>query len=274
MQQALDAITETVLQAELRGETIGPAAITFLLRRYLATGRDDIRPALERSLTAAIETHRTQSEPALAEWIRMFAEAVAMTDDPRVVGTIVEGVAALRQTWPSRGSIAEAMQTVDACLSAADYSASDLVPAAVDELERVVCYVYRPGEKIARSLSRPDEADGMLIDHVCAASALLTAYLVTGRLPYSMLAEELIRAARPLLDEGGFAAQCECARVFCRLAVLHSDAEYRAAAVIARDSDYRDEARRLLESLFPSYGEHGAAAAIYGVAIDDLARAS
>jgi hypothetical protein len=31
----------------------------------------------------------------------------------------------------------------------------------------------------------------------------------------------------------GFASECEAARVFCRLAALHDDDDYRAAAVIA-----------------------------------------
>jgi hypothetical protein len=149
-----------------------------------------------------------------------------------------------------------------------------LIPAAVDELERVICRVYRPGEPIAASLSRPDEADGRLEDHVGAASALLTAYAVTGRLPYSMLAEELIQIARGLLAAGEFRARCGAARVMCRLALLHDDAEYRAAAVVARGCDYRVEARRLLEALAGSCAQLGSHAAIYGVALDDLARAS
>jgi uncharacterized protein YyaL (SSP411 family) len=125
----------------------------------------------------------------------------------------------------------------------------------------------------------------VLTDHVETASALLTAHAITGRLPYSMLAEELIRIARRAWwdDRGGtwksevgslkpeeFATCCEAARVLCRLAMLHEDEEYRAAAVIATDADYLGDAERTLASLASSYREWGMAAAIDAVALDEL----
>jgi uncharacterized protein YyaL (SSP411 family) len=145
--------------------------------------------------------------------------------------------------------------------------------------------IYRPGEPLARSLQNPDEPDAELSDHVETASALLTAHAITGRLPYSMLAEELIQIARRTwwdADRGAWKSEvgslkseecatcCEAARVLCRLAMLHEDEDYRAAAVTATDADYLGDAERTLTSLSSSYREHGIAAAIYGVALDEL----
>ncbi len=65
---------------------------------------------------------------------------------------------------------------------------------AIDQLERVVGGSYRPGEGLVRDLDGV-RARGSVDDHVRGASALLTAFEITGRLPYSMLAEELIAVA-------------------------------------------------------------------------------
>ena len=67
------------------------------------------------------------------------------------------------------------------------------MPAAIDELERVVGGSYRPGDGLVR------DRDGIRVrgsvgDHVRGASALLTAFELTGRLPYAMLAEELMQS--------------------------------------------------------------------------------
>src|SRR6185436_11096557 len=107
----------------------------------------------------------------------------------------------------------------------------------------------------------PGGARGLLADHVRCASALLTAYWRTARLPYSMLAEELMQfARRTLWDERDwgfydaphgtkpFALNCEAARIECRLAGLHGEDDYRKAAVIAVDADYLLYALRTLES--------------------------
>ena len=108
-----------------------------------------------------------------------------------------------------------------------------------------------------------------------AASALLTAFEITGRLPYSMLAEELVQlSVRELLDEAGgdtLVGHCEAARVLCRLAALHDDPEYRGAAVIAADADYRSDAARILAVQSPrTLTASLAQAAAYGLALLDL----
>jgi hypothetical protein len=87
-----------------------------------------------------------------------------------------------------------------------------------------------------------------------------------------MLAEELMQIARRrLADEGDFVTCCDAARVLCRLAALHDAAEYRAAAIIAPDADYRGDAARLLELQSARVAAAPVAdAALYGVALREL----
>src|SRR5439155_1129927 len=94
------------------------------------------------------------------------------------------------------------------------------------------------------------------------SSALLAAYTVSARLPYSMLAEELMQfIRRTRWDEtaGCFTdgdsetgemlrLNCAAARVLCRLAALHRDPDYVAAAVVAAGALYADDAGRILTS--------------------------
>jgi hypothetical protein len=286
----MDRVLDTLTQSILGRASKDPRALTFLLRRYAATGRDDVRDVIEPALTAALEASLPEADGSLADHVLMLAEASAVTDDDRVARATIAGAGALRRRWPSRGTVGDAMRTIDACLSATFVRGCDsgeAIASAVDELERVVCLVYQPGEHLARLLTRPDEPDGTLGDHVFAAQALLTAHAVTGRLPYSMLAEELTEAARDLAEAATFVERCECVRVLCRLALLHDDAEYRAAAVVARDRDYRGVAGRLADALglahligqahrsgAPYSEDEDEAAAVYGLALDELSRAS
>ena len=106
-----------------------------------------------------------------------------------------------------------------------------------------------------------------------------------------MLAEELMQFARHALwDEGDggfydrsdaaptparekpFALNCEAARVLCRLAALHDAKEYSAIAVLAPGADYRRDAARTLASLESRYREHGAAGAVYALALSECAK--
>jgi hypothetical protein len=274
------SIAEILLRADARGEPLGPAGVTFLVRRYAATGANELRGALERGLTGALEGLATGQLPGAA-WMHALCEAAAVTDDDRILDAVAVAAHALRDGWPGRGAIADAMRSVDACLTAAVVlSDTNLIGAAVDELEGVMCTAYHPGEMLPRSLRRADAADGGLDEHVAAAAALLTAYDVTARLPYSMLAEELIQVMR---RTGGsdsscgpegphHAVRCALARTLCRLARLHDDEEYRRAAVIARACDYRADARAVLDTA--PHVDPIEDVAMFGVAMDELARAS
>jgi uncharacterized protein YyaL (SSP411 family) len=148
-------------------------------------------------------------------------------------------------------------------------STRDLIQAAIDELERIVGPAYQPGHGVSERLA----------DQISVASALLTAYHHTARLPYSMLAEELVQGARRTSwdgDRGGFfdgetaskpfVLNCESALVLGRLATLHRIDEYRAAAVLAPGADYGADAVRILELLAAEAPGRGLAGAVYGLA--------
>jgi hypothetical protein len=145
-----------------------------------------------------------------------------------------------------------------------------------------MCIAYHPGELLPRSLQNPEEPDGGIEEHVAAASALLTAHDLTARLPYSMLAEELMQAVRrpggPHQAGGpeglSCAGRCALARVLGRLARLHDDDDYRRLAVVARSSDYRAEARAVLDAIAALHRASTEDAAMFGVAMDEVARPS
>jgi hypothetical protein len=238
-----------------------PIALVFLLRQFAATDRDAIRDRLGEALTDALAQHTGEAAPAQrAAWLLLFREAAALSSDERLAAAAVGLTESLQRGWRSRASVADAMYAVDACLRAADVGgdrAGALIAATIDELERIVGESYEPGEGI-----------GDYADHIRAAAALITAYDVTGRLPYAMLAEELMQASARLSAGRGFAIECEAARALCRLAALHDDEDYRAAAVIAPDANYRADASRMLAALSPRARAEGAP--IYGLALSEL----
>jgi hypothetical protein len=278
---AIDWLTDRLLQALAGDAAVTPAVTTLLLRRYVATGRDDLRDALGSALAKALEASSVERDPSRRSgWLALFVEASPLSDDDRLRPAADALVGAIQALWPSRGDIAPAMRSVDACLSAAsDDNAKAVVPPAIDELERVIGHAYVPGEGLTHAIRDQSGKAGDLGDHVAAVSALLTAHAVTGRLPYSMLAEELMQfARRTWWDEvrGGFQASpepfvsnCESVRVLCRLAALHEDIDYRKAAVVAHRADYAEDARRTLESLGLSYRDQGLDAALYAIALGE-----
>lgn len=137
----------------------------------------------------------------------------------------------------------------------------------IDDLERLVSAAYVPGEGL------PDRS---LEDQMRCASALLVAFGLTGRLPYSMLAEEIVQAARRGAWDGeagrfrgDFHANCTAAQLACRLAALHRDADYAASAVVVSHATYPRDGERVLAWLAPIYQEHRYASADYGLALLD-----
>jgi len=287
---AIEWLTDRSLDALRREESIDPHALTLLLRRYAGTARADIADALGLGLARALDDSRRAPPERTAEWLSVFIEASAMSDDERVRQAAADLVSTLRAQWSDTRPVEQLARSVDARLVARDLvDPSVIVPEAIDQLETVIAGVYRPGAGIAESLGRPDAGRGRLVDQVCTASALLTAFVATGRLPYAMLAEELMQFARrallaeddglffdrPLVDDREaartkpFAVNCEAARLFCRLAELHDAKAYSEAAVLAPGADYRRDATRTLASLESSYREHGAAGAIYALALTE-----
>lgn len=276
---AVERLTESVLDALARDEPTS-SAVRFLLRRYAATGRDDIRLALEPALTQALDRWPEAARDEYPGWLMLFAEAAAVSADERVREAAAGLAASLRQSWGRERRIAVAASGVEACLRAdgLDVPGGNM-QGAIDELERLVAAAYQPGEGLLPAVSggRP-----RLVDHVRTASALLTAFEGTGRLPYSMLAEELMQfAVRTLGDAGAagffdadseakpFALNCEAASVLGRLAGLHGSPEYLQAAVVAADADYGRDAERILQWLAPAVPGMGLAGAVYGLAAAD-----
>jgi uncharacterized protein YyaL (SSP411 family) len=279
----LESLTDGVLHAIRKGEAASAPALSFLLQRYLATERPDVRDALEPALAAALD-QPFDAMPAAdrAPYVTAFVEAAALAEDDRPRAMVSSLVSSLRAAWTMTTRVDESAAILEACLTAAAVlDPRTIVPDAVDELERVIGAVYQPGRGLASDVGAPDVSRGGLNDHVQAASALLTAYNTTARIPYAMLAEELMQFVRRSLwddEEGVFAAaagshahpflgNCAAARVWCRLAALHAEDDYRAAAVTAPDAAYRAEAARVLVARPVVLAASGMAGAVYGLAL-------
>ena len=269
----MEALTTRAVEAAARGDVATAGVPTLLLRQYLGTDRDDVRDALGGALACALAL--ADSDPAVigrAAWLTLFLESAVVADDERIRTAADRLLAGLQAEWPAQDQVAEASASVDACLRAAVHGdPGELIQRAIDQLERVIGASYRPGGGLERDL------DGARVrcslgDHVRAASALLTAFELTGRLPYSMLAEELLLIARREPPAGAdVAVHCEAARALCRLASLHDDPAYRAAAVVAADADYRADASHILAAHSAAASSGTAAeAAAYGLALLDL----
>jgi hypothetical protein len=294
----LDAIARKIVDALASGCAASPAEARFLLREYVATGRDEIRDALGLALAHALagaggesraESSAASNTARRAAWLIVLVEAAEIADDERVVEAAGALVGQLRGEWPidlAREGVAAAAVAVDACLRASTVcDPAELVQPAIDELERIIASEYRPGRGLtgrSTSAREPNERasvdapthpreGGHASDHATVASALLTAFEITGRLPYSMLAEELmssLRAEGASARQADFADACDTAIVFCRLAALHDNADYRAAAILAPGADYRADAARILQDRAPqALAAQAPDAALYGIAL-------
>lgn len=271
---AIDWITGTVLAALEDGDPIGAVALTFLLRRYTETDGAEIRDALEPALASALERHAdVETDRDRAAWLTLFVEALALSSDERIHEAAEALAESLRRARGSALDIRSAACAVDAALRACGVlGTAAAAQDAIDELERLVGAAYRPGEGLV---------GGHLVDHIALSSALLTAFALTGRLPYSMLAEELIQFARRTgwsdaagcfvvadLDQAeAFLFNCEAARVLCRMAALHGDRDYLATAVIRSDAAYAADAVRILDAHGAAFRQFGVQSASYGLAL-------
>jgi uncharacterized protein YyaL (SSP411 family) len=210
-----------------------PSAVLFLLRRYTASGRHDLRDAIEAGLTQGLDAMDGERDPRTrCQWLGVFAEAAAISDDERLVSSVQSSLS-----------------------------------TTIDDLEQLARAAYEPGEGM---LGAP------LHDQLRSAAAFLTAFELTGRLPYSMLAEELVQVARRLWwddDRGGFGetfgVNANAVQVLCRLAALHRDPDYTASAVVADHPSYVRDAERILTWLEPIARAHPVEAADYGMALLD-----
>jgi uncharacterized protein YyaL (SSP411 family) len=229
---AIEPVLNVILAAA-PGAALSPAAVLCLLREYVAGGRGEVREAAERGLAQAVDAiAETRDARVRVQWLRTLAEASACTADEELASHIAREL-----------------------------------PSAIDLLETLVRRSYEPGEGLVGAPAG---------DQLRCASALLAAFDLTGRLPYAMLAEELLAAAqrhhwdaaRSRFD-ADTAANCVAASVACRLAALHADPDYRARAVVAPQSAYRDDARGLLAAIGSEWRASVEEAAEYGVALQE-----
>ena len=269
----LDRLTDQILDALAGGERVGAVALQLLLRRVSANDRDDLAEPLGAAM--AIELEGAGGHGAAAdsdEWLVLFSEASAISDDPRLARAAADLLPDVRGGWSSQ-AVDVAMRSIDASLLAV-HVASDrsLAASAIDALERVIAGAYRPGSGVAHEVGATTFVRGGLGDHVRSASALLTGYMLAGRLPYAMLADELMQSVLRTWshhgdDQTGFALECDAARLLSRLAALHRDEEYQRTAVLPVGADYTESAAARLAALAPEARQLGVAAAPFGLAL-------
>ena len=260
---AVDEVTTAVLDALQHGDAPTAEALRLLLRAYAATGRDDVREAIEPALAQALELAADSSSAAAAGWLILFAEAAEASDDVRLREVASNLASKVRMNWQGGQSIGVSAEGVDAYLRALPLLGAASAPAPIDELERLVAVAYEPGSGLG----------GVVDQEIRVAGALLTAFAVTDRLPYAMLAEELLSHARPTLFDSSplpFSTACTAAAVLSRMGALHQLQEYQKAAVIAPHADYTADAAGLLERIASDAHTHGIAAAPYGLAAGEL----
>jgi hypothetical protein len=285
--EELQQIADRVVDALASDSSVSADALTFLLRRYRATDAASLRGALAPALARGLELRKAATTcRERAAWLGVFTEAAALSADGRLRDAIADLVPALRREWSATRIVGDLATAIDACLNViAVFDPRDLAPKAIDELEHMVAAAYRPGDGVAHDLDLPEHGRGQLADQLRAASALLSAYVLTWRLPYGMLAEELVQFARRTLwdDEqaafrvalteatDAFTLNCEAVRVLCRLAALHHDDDYRHVAVVAVGADYRSDAERILAAQAErAHARDLAEAAAYGLALAEF----
>jgi hypothetical protein len=282
-----DRVVDSIGDRLARDETIAAGALGLLLRRYSTGARADLAEPLGAALARELDRQAQHGcDDDREGWVALFSEAAAISDDPRLPRAAAELLKGLRARWSGSlenvenadrlEAVEHVMRAVEACLLAVNVpEARELAAEAIDALERVVAGVYRPGQGVAHEMTKTTFVRGGLSDHVRSASTLLTAYLLTARLPYAMLADELMQSVLRIPPAGpedrdvSFAVNCDLARVFCRLAALHRDEEYRRTAVLAVDEDYAAEAAQTLDALASSVRERGVDAAPFGLALDE-----
>ena len=247
MQIDLDTIVACVVESVAASDAIDPMAVRFLLSQYAATGSDELSAIVGRALALALDQHGAAPAEERAEWLRLFADAAVWSEDERVAAAIVSLLPIVD---------VRAADGIDAVLHASTTIGDRArLSAAVDALEQLVARGYEPGDGVAAA------------DQFTVASALLTAFDITGRLPYAMLAEELVQTAQRSGEPSDAASACRAARVLCRLAALHGDDEYMRAAVVAAGADYRGDSERLLAAHAARALETPRTAALYGLAL-------
>lgn len=156
-----------------------------------------------------------------------------------------------------------------AMLQAAGVFADDgLGQRALDAFERLLLSSYRPGEGVGHQAGG---VRGLLCDQVAMAAASLDAWEATGRMPYRMMAEELMHYAIRTMwdDEGGFrdraADEHEPVMPALKPFLLNCDAAVvlQRLAAATNEPEFARRAAGTLEAVAPEAAEFGPLAAAY-----------
>jgi transketolase len=227
-------------------------AITDVLLAEHASGSPLSPAAVTFLLRRYADTGVEALRPLVEQGLTAALNVLTSNADPR-----------LRCEWLSAMNHALALSDDDRI----EQAVAGSLASAIDDLETLVGRSYEPGYGLD---------GGTLADHVRSALALLAAFDITGRLPYSMLAEELLQFARRQWwqdDRGAFAGDVRdnavAARVLCGLEILRQDPQYAEAAVVAHDTRYAHDVGRILAAIASDQPERSGAAADYGLALLD-----
>jgi hypothetical protein len=221
----------------------------ILLRRYSIEARELTEP-LGSALARELDRQADGGCPDDPEgWMAVFSEAAAISEDPRLPRAAARLLDGARTRWSSRepAAVDEVMRSAEACLLCVNLpEARELAAEAVDALERVVAGAYRPGQGVSHETGRATFVRGSLSDHVSTASALLTAYSLTARLPYAMLADELMQSVPPPKEPEGRDARDVIASWRCCLSrrCIATTARRRRFCQSTRTTRTRDDAGR------------------------------
>ena len=206
----------------------------------------------------------------------LFSEAAIISDDPRLPRAAADLLAGVLRSHgaqadhpaepnPATVDVVDALRLKRASLLSVNVPEARDPGGRGDRRARARRRRRLPSGRgcVASDRRRRHSSAAVLTDHVRSASTLLTAYMLTARLPYAMLADELMQSVVRTRPRRCARRRAVCARpatprgVFCRLAALHRDDEYRRTAVLAVGADYGRNATRTLEALAPSVREAG-----------------
>ena len=115
---AIDWAREEVLASDRA--SVRPETVLFLLREYVSGGADAVRDAAEQGLTHGLSLTGPDLDPCeRMQWLRVFAEGAAISDDERLKKRV-----------------------------------SEVLPSGVDALEGMVRRAYEPGEGLSAAPAR------------------------------------------------------------------------------------------------------------------------
>jgi hypothetical protein len=149
---AFEWLTACVLDAIDSGARVEPTGLRFLLRRYAATDSRELGDAFGRALASVMAESRLDPVEVRACWLMLFTETCALSDDARLRTAAADLVTSLREEWSAGTDVDQVAHALDACLAGSEIvGRREVVPAAIDQLERIIVAAYWPGEGIGGS---------------------------------------------------------------------------------------------------------------------------